>query len=160
MLVRVACRDGAPNGAYELRAQDGRLRVVGAFAQGHKTGTFIFWTASGARSAVVPFERDSRTGTVALWYTAGARETAKKLEAPFTDDVLNGVLRSYHPGGAPRTEARYEQGVLAAVAAWDARGKPLPEAQARQMATRDLEVNSRLLTDLEAQIQRNLPHCE
>jgi antitoxin component YwqK of YwqJK toxin-antitoxin module len=160
MLVRVACRDGAPNGAYELRSQDGRLRAVGAFAQGHKTGTFIFWTAGGARSAVIPYERDARTGTVALWYTAGGRETAKRLEAPFRDDVVNGALRSFHPNGAQRVEARYEQGALTAVSAWDARGKPLAEGVARQMATRDLEANGRLLAGFEGQIQHNLPHCE
>ena len=31
-----------PNGAYELYQADGRLRAVGAFAQGRRTGTFIF----------------------------------------------------------------------------------------------------------------------
>ncbi len=160
LLARVACRDGAPNGAYELRSQDGRLRVVGAFAQGHKTGTFIFWTDNGARSAVIPYERDARTGTVALWYTAGGRETAKMLEAPFSDNAMNGVLRSFHANGAPRTEARFEQGVLMAVAAWDARGKPLPEAQARQTAARDLEASARLIAGFETLIERNLPHCE
>ena len=160
LLARVACRDGVPNGAYELRGQDGRLRAVGAFAQGHKTGTFIFWTANGARSAVIPYERDSRTGTVALWYTAGGRETAKRLEAPFSDDVMNGVLRSFHPNGAPRAEARFEHGALTAVEAWDVRGKPLPEARARQTTARDLVDNGRLIAGFEALIRHNLPHCE
>jgi antitoxin component YwqK of YwqJK toxin-antitoxin module len=160
LVARVACRDGAPNGAYELRTQDGRLRVVGAYAQGHKTGTFIFWTDNGARSAVIPYDRDARTGTVALWYTTGGRETAKRLEAPFTDNAMNGVLRSFHASGAPRTEARFEQGALITVTAWDSRGKPLPEAQARQTATRDLEANARLIAGFEALIEHNLPHCQ
>src|SRR5438552_17954551 len=63
------CRSGVAHGGYELRTPDGRLRVVGAFAQGHMTGTFIFWSAAGARVAVMPFDKDSKNGTVALWYT-------------------------------------------------------------------------------------------
>ena len=43
--------------------------VVGAFAQGRMTGTFIFWSAAGARVAVMPFDNDAKSGTVALWYT-------------------------------------------------------------------------------------------
>ena len=113
-MARVACREGAVNGAFELRSADGRLRSSGAFAHGSKTGTFIFWTAGGARSAVIPYDHDARTGTVALWYTARRRETAKKLEAPFSAGVINGVVRSYHPDGALRSEATYEQGALVA----------------------------------------------
>src|SRR5207237_5726346 len=44
LQVHVACRDGAPHGAYELRASDGQLRVAGAFNRGKRTGSFIFWT--------------------------------------------------------------------------------------------------------------------
>ncbi|TMH17752.1 MAG: hypothetical protein E6H64_14565 [Betaproteobacteria bacterium] len=54
------CRYGVPNGGYELRMPDGRLRVVGAFAQGRMTGTFIFWSGAGARVAVMPFDRGIR----------------------------------------------------------------------------------------------------
>ena len=50
-----ACRAGVPNGAYELRTQDGHLRVAGAFAHGSKTGTFIFWSSRGGRIAVISF---------------------------------------------------------------------------------------------------------
>jgi antitoxin component YwqK of YwqJK toxin-antitoxin module len=160
LVAHVACRDGAPNGAYELRSHDGRLRAVGAFAQGHKTGTFIFWTDNGARSAVIPYDHDARTGTVALWYTAGGREIAKRLEAPFSDNAVNGVLRSFHANGARMIEARFEQGALTTVAAWDARGKPLAQTQARQTAARDLEANTGLIAGFEALIERNLPHCE
>ena len=43
LVVDGACRDGLPNGRYELRRADGRLRVVGAFNHGRRTGSFIFW---------------------------------------------------------------------------------------------------------------------
>jgi hypothetical protein len=155
-----ACRGGVPNGAYELHAQDGRLRAVGAFSSGRKTGTFIFWTAGGARSAVIPYDNDARTGTVALWYTSARRELARKLEAPYSDNVLHGVLRSYHPNGAPRTECRYEHGQLVSAQAWDARGSTLPEEQARKLAARDVEAENRFLAQFDATIGANLPRCE
>jgi antitoxin component YwqK of YwqJK toxin-antitoxin module len=159
LVARVACRDGAVNGAFELRSQDGRLRSSGAFAHGSKTGTFIFWTAGGGRSAVIPYDHDARTGTVALWYTAGGRETAKKLEAPFRAGVLNGVVRSYHADGALRSEAVYEQGALVTAQAFDLRGRPLPEAQARQSVTRDMDGNAKVLASFDALVGRHLPHC-
>jgi hypothetical protein len=155
-----ACRDGAPNGAYELRGLDGRLRAVGAFASGHKTGTFVFWTASGARSAVIPYDNDARTGTVAMWYTGARRELGRKLEAPYLENVLHGVLRSYHPSGALRTECRYEHGELVSAQAWDARGSMLAEEQARKLALRDVSADNRSLAQFDAMVRANLPRCE
>ncbi|MEP6941954.1 MAG: hypothetical protein ABI981_03405 [Betaproteobacteria bacterium] len=160
LVARVACRGGAVNGAFELRSPDGRLRSSGAFAQGSKTGTFIFWTAGGARSAVIPYDRDARTGTVALWYTAGGRETAKKLEAPFSGGVINGVVRSYHADGSLRSEAVYERGALVTAQALDVRGRPLADAQARQRASRDMDANAKVLASFDALVGRYLPHCE
>jgi antitoxin component YwqK of YwqJK toxin-antitoxin module len=155
-----ACRAGVPNGAYELRMPDGRLRVVGAFAQGRKTGTFIFWTASGARSAVIPYDDDAKTGTVALWYTAADRELARKLEAPFSDNRLHGIVRSFHSNGTPRAEFRYEHGTMVAAQAWDQRGNRLPDTQARRLAARQAEDAERVYSGLEAIVHEHPPHCE
>jgi hypothetical protein len=160
MNVVGSCRGGTPNGAYELRAPDGRLRAVGAFASGHKTGTFVFWTASGARSAVIPYDNDARTGTVALWYTGARRELGRKLEAPYLENELHGVLRSYHSNGALRTECRYEHGLLVSAQAWDARGSTLTEEQARKLAVRDVEADNRSLAQFDAMVRANLPRCE
>jgi hypothetical protein len=95
--VEGACRAGLPHGSYELRGADGRLRVVGAFAQGRLTGTFIFWTAGGARLAVLPFDNEAKNGTVALWYAApDARiEGGRRLEAPYVADLPHGIHRSW-----------------------------------------------------------------
>src|ERR1700687_5890468 len=103
-----ACRSGIPNGAYELRMQDGRLRVVGAFAHGRKTGTFIFWNASGARVAVIPTKDDKKPGPVAFWYPGpGARrERQRKLEAPYEENRLHGIKRSWNPRGGRRGGGR------------------------------------------------------
>src|SRR5256885_15931395 len=108
------CRSGVANGGYEPRTPDRRLRVVGAFAQGHMTGTFIFWSAAGARVAVMPFDNDAKNGTVALWYTPpdSRVEAGRKLEAPYVDDRPHGIVRSWHPNGMPRAEYRYEHGAL------------------------------------------------
>ena len=160
MSAAGACRGGVPNGAYELRSEDGRLRAAGAFAMGRKTGTFIFWTEGGARSAVIPYDSDARTGTVALWYTGARRELSRKFEAPYDNNVLHGVLRSYHPNGAPRTECRFDHGQLVSALAWDAQGTALSEAQARQIAVRDIESETRVLAQFDATIGANLPRCE
>src|SRR5215470_17260609 len=91
-----ACRDGAPNGAYELRMPDGRLRILGAFAKGRRTGTFLFWAASGDRIAVIPYDDDAKVGTIALWYPPSIplTEPRRKLEAANSAGVRHGVTRS------------------------------------------------------------------
>ena len=156
------CRAGVPNGAYELWDLRGRLRVVGAFAQGRKTGTFIFWTATGARLAVIPYDDDARSGTVALWYTAadGRVETGRKLEAPYVDDRLHGVVRSWHANGVQRAEYRYERGELIEARAWAEAGAVLPYADARSLAQRDAEADQKVLDALLFLLRANLPACE
>jgi len=161
-VVVGACRAGVPNGAYELRSADDRLRVVGAFAQGRMTGTFIFWTPAGARVAVLPFDNDARNGTVALWYTApdAAVEAGRKLEAPYVGDRPHGMQRSWHPGGGLRGEYRYEHGVLASARGWTGAGEPLTAAAARSQALSDAEADERVLATLLALVRANRPPCD
>jgi antitoxin component YwqK of YwqJK toxin-antitoxin module len=155
------CRAGVPNGGYELRMPDGRLRVVGAFAQGRMTGTFIFWTSGGARTAVLPFDSDARTGTLALWYVApdDRSEAGRKLEAPYIDDQPHGIKRSWYPDGTLRAEYRYEHGSLVEARAWTERGAPLPDAEARGLALRDADNDERYYASLVAIVRGNLPAC-
>jgi hypothetical protein len=156
------CRAGAPNGEYELWDFQARLRVVGAFSQGRKTGTFIFWTAAGARIAVIPYDADARSGTVALWYAApdGRVEAGRKLEAPYVGDRLHGVVRSWHPNGAARAEYRYERGELIEARAWSEAGAALPETDARNLALRDADADRGVLETLLGLVGAHLPRCE
>ena len=156
------CRAGAPNGEYELWDFRGRLRVAGAFSQGHKTGTFIFWAPAGARIAVIPYDGDAKNGTVALWYTArdGKSEAGRKLEAPYVDDLRHGIVRSWHPSGAARAEYRYERGELIEARAWSAAGAALPDAEARELAQRDAAADQKVLESLVHLVADHLPGCE
>src|SRR5438128_940914 len=157
----VHCRMGAVNGEYELRQPDGRLRIVGAFSQGRKTGTFVFWAPGGARIAVIPYEDDAKQGTVALWHTTrdGRAESARKLEAPYREDRLHGIKRSWYPNGKPRAEYHYEQGSLTGVRAWTPAGSMLSDDEARQQAARDAETDERFFASLERMVARSLPSC-
>jgi antitoxin component YwqK of YwqJK toxin-antitoxin module len=157
-----ACRSGVPNGAYELRTQDGRLRVVGAFSHGRKTGTFIFWNSSGARVAVIPYQDDGKAGTVAFWHTVpGARrELQRKLEAQYVDDSLHGIKRSWHPRGTSRSEVRYERGRVIDAKAWKDDGTPRTKAEAEAQAATDEVTDNQLFSALEALIRDHPPHCD
>ena len=156
-----ACRNGLPNGPYELRTHDGRLRVVGAFSHGRKTGTFIFWNSSGARVAVIPYQDDGKAGTVALWYTVpGARrELQRKLEAQYVDDRLHGIKRSWNMRGLNRLEVRYERGRAIDAKAWKDDGTPRPKADAEAQAATDEVSDQHLFSALEALIHDHPPHC-
>lgn len=157
-----SCREGLPNGAYELRMADGRLRAVGAFAHGKKTGTFIFWTTNGARVAVIPFDEDARNGTVAVWY-AGERdwiEGGHQLEARYVDDRRHGLTRSWYASGAPRSEYRYEYGRLIEARAWTDTGRVLADAEARDQALRDIESDQAVIDTLVGVVEAHLPRCD
>ncbi|HZI84640.1 MAG TPA: hypothetical protein VFF44_12055 [Casimicrobiaceae bacterium] len=156
------CRSGVPNGAYELRMADGRLRVAGAFSQGRLTGTFIFWGAGGARVAVLPLDNDMRSGTIALWYTApdGRSEAGRRLEAPYVDNQPHGIKRSWYASGTLRAEARYDHGDLVEARAWREDGTPLSDAEARSVSARDEEDDERTVASLVALVRQHLPVCE
>ena len=162
LVANGACRDGVPNGAFELRMPDGSMRVLGAFAKGRRTGTFLFWSSAGARIAVIPYEDEAKTGTVALWYAPASRqgEPRRKLESAYSAGVLHGFTRSWHANGKPRAEYRYERGELAAALAWNEAGKPLPEPAARHLAERDRSIDANLYVEFEKIIAENLPRCQ
>jgi antitoxin component YwqK of YwqJK toxin-antitoxin module len=161
LVVTGNCRNGQPHGAYELRMGDGTLRVAGAFTRGKRTGTFLFWSSSGVRIALLPYDDDSLSGTVALWYSAGTTkaEPRRKLEAVYANGLHAGSARSWYPDGRPRTEFRYDNGVLDEARAWTAKGAPMTEAEARAMAARDLAEDERFYTTLEAIVGDNPPQC-
>jgi antitoxin component YwqK of YwqJK toxin-antitoxin module len=162
LVASVGCRDGAPNGAYELRMPDGRLRILGAFAKGRRTGTFLFWAATGARIAIVPYDDDAKVGTVAVWHSSSApdAEPRRKLEAAYAAGVRHGITRSWHANGRQRTEYLYERGSLVAARAWSESGVPLPEPEARRVAERDVAADAEFLSDLERTIAENGPRCD
>ncbi len=162
LVIGGSCRDGEPNGAYELRMPDGRLRVAGAFARGRRTGTFLFWDANGARIAVVPYEDEVRSGTVALWHPP-ARANAdapRRLEAAYVGGRLHGSKRSWHANGNPRTDLRYERGELVEARAWVEAGAPLSDAEARALAEVDLATDERFCATLESFVADHRPRCE
>ncbi len=161
-VVHCGCRDGAPNGLYELRMPNGRLRIVGALAKGRRTGTFIFWAANGARIALIPYDDDVKVGTVAVWYepALAKADPPRKSETTYVAGVLHGIKRSWHPNGNPRTEFRYAHGALVEARAWKESGAPLSDAEARALADRDVANDERFYATLEATIADNVPRCE
>ena len=157
-----SCRDGRPHGAYELRMPDGQLRVAGAFNQGKRTGTFLFWTRAGVRIALLPFDDDVLSGTVALWYSAGGpkSEPRRKLEAVYAAGRPAGGVRSWYPDGRARGEYRYTQGTLTEARAWNERGAALSETDARAMAARDSSLDEQFYSTLEAIVRDHPPPCD
>ena len=162
LVAEGGCRDGEPNGAYTLRVADGRLRVAGAFARGHRTGTFVFWSDRGSRVAVVPYDDDRKTGTIAVWYppSAPSADAPRKSESAYVDDRLHGEKRSWFASGKPRTRLRYERGQLVEARAWNAAGAPLSEAAARAQAVRDAAADEAFYATLEALVAEHRPNCE
>ena len=156
-----SCRDGQPHGAYELKDAAGTVRVVGAFNRGKRTGSFLFWSAGGARLAQLPYDDDELSGNVAVWYppVPGA-DQRQKLEAAYARGRLSGAKRSWHANGRERTQLRYADGELVEARAFADTGKPLPDADARTLAVRDQAVDARFIHSLSALVREHLPRCQ
>jgi len=161
LVATGACRDGLPNGMYELRTKDGALRVAGAFALDRRTGTFVFWTAAGARVAVIPYDEAVRTGTVAAWHvnTHTATEASHRLEAPYVAGARHGTSRAWHYNGEPRGEYVYEHGRLVEARAWTKTGVALTVAAARTQADADFARDEQFLASLERMVAEHKPRC-
>ena len=156
---RGSCRAGTPQGAWKLAAPDGTLRAIGAFAQGRRTGSFIFWNAAGVRVAHLPYEDDAMNGTLALWYETPVQngEGQQRLEAVYAHGKLDGRKRSWHANGRLRGEYTYANDVLLDARAWDGRGDALPEAEARAQAKAELRAESAYYRTLDALVNQHRP---
>lgn len=161
MAVQGACRDGTTHGAWQLTDAQGRLRVLGAFNRGKRTGSFIYWNASGVRIAHIPYEEDARNGTLALWYQTPTKglDAQQRLEAIYSGGRLNGFVRMWNPDGRVRGEYLYAAGQLAGARGWDARGRELLEAAARVQAEKDLATHEAYQASLEAIVDHHPPAC-
>lgn len=162
LVAQGACRDGAPHGAWQIAGQGGRLRALGAFNRGKRTGSFIFWNATGVRVAHVPYEEDEKNGTLALWYPTRTRgpDAQQRLEQPYAMGKRDGATLSWHADGQRRGEYVFENGRLLEVRGWDERGRPLNEAQARAQAEQDAADNDAYYATLDALVRAHLPICE
>jgi hypothetical protein len=161
LLASGACRDGVPNGMYELRTAAGQLRVAGAFTMERPIGTFLFWTAAGARIAVIPYDDGVRTGTIAAWYVSdrAATELSHRLEAPYVAGERHGVSRSWHENGTLRGEYVYEHGRLVDARGWTSAGVALSAAAAHAQAEQDALRDERFLESLERLVAEHRPRC-
>ena len=160
-LVDGSCRDGVPHGRYELRNGTGALRVAGAFSYGKRTGSFIFWTPSGARTAHIPYDDDARNGTIAAWYE-GRRgdEPARHFESSWRRGIREGLTRTWYPDGHRRSEVEYVRGQVTKVSAWNDGGQALAESDARAIADEDAKDADAAYEALENLVAQHLPRCE
>jgi antitoxin component YwqK of YwqJK toxin-antitoxin module len=155
------CRDGLPHGKYELRDARGKLRALGAFNRGKRTGSFIFWSSDGVRIAHLPFDEDVLSGTLGTWYSGkSTREPQRKLEAVYSHGKLNGDKRSWYANGRLRAEYRYDQGELRDALAKSPSGQALAEDAARALAQRDAAADDAFVASLLAIVAANPPRCD
>jgi hypothetical protein len=155
------CRDGRPHGPYQLRSGSGQLRIAGAFNEGKRTGSFIFWTADGVRAAHVPYDDDLRNGTVALWYEGPpGREPPPRFESVWHHGTRDGATRSWYTNGRRRSETDYAGGRIAGTIGWTDTGAPVTDAVAHEMAGHDAGVADAIYASLDALIRDHSPHCE
>lgn len=160
-LVDANCRDGQAQGPYQLRTGNGQLRVVGAFNEGMRTGSFIFWTANGVRAAHVPYDNNLRNGTVALWYDGPSeREPARRFESVWHHGSRDGQTRSWYADGHRRSETEYDAGRFVSSLGWTDAGERLTDAAARALAAHDADTAEATYAELDALIRDHLPHCE
>ena len=159
--LAAGCRDGLAQGPYELRSDGGQLRVAGAFNEGTRTGSFIFWRANGVREAHVPYDGGRRNGTVATWYDGpvGA-EPPRHFESGWRDGQRDGQTRSWYADGRRRSQTEYRAGALVGTVGWTESGAPLSDAAARALAAHDQGAADAAYARLDALIRDHMPRCQ
>ena len=158
--VSGGCRDARPQGPYQVRDQGGQLRVAGAFNEGTRTGSFIFWRENGVREAHVPYDNGVRNGTVATWYDGPpGREPARHFESAWRHGQRDGETRSWYPDGHRRAQTQYANGRIVASAGWTDEGEALPDAAARELALRDAQTADADYANRDALIRQHMPRC-
>ena len=154
------CRDGRAQGPYQLRSDRGQLRVAGAFNEGTRTGSFIFWRENGVREAHVPYDNGRRNGTVATWYDGTPdREPPRHIESEWRHGVRDGTTRTWYPDGHRRSETEYANGRIVSSTAWADAGERLPDAAARALAQSDEQAADAAYRHRSALIADHMPNC-
>ena len=160
LSAKGGCRDARAQGPYQLRGESGQLRVAGAFNEGTRTGSFIFWRDDGVREAHVPYDNGLRNGTVATWYDGPAdREPQPHVESQWRAGVRDGVTRSWYADGHRRSEIDYAHGRMVVSRGWTEAGRRLSDAAARARAEadeQDEDAEYRRRSDL---IADHMPAC-
>ena len=160
LTAKGGCRDGRAQGPYQLRNAAGQLRVAGAFNEGTRTGSFIFWRDSGVREAHVPYDAGVRNGTVATWYDGPAdREPPRHVESRWRHGVRDGTRRTWYPDGRRRSKTEYAKGRIVSSAAWSEAGEPLPDDAARALAESDERAADAAYARRSELIARHMPSC-
>jgi len=154
------CRDSRAQGPYQLRSDNGQLRVAGAFNEGTRTGSFIFWRDNGVREAHVPYDNGLRSGTVATWYEgASDREPPRHVESEWRHGLRDGTTRTWYPDGHPRSQSEYGNGRIVSSSAWSDAGERLPEDAARALAETDEQTADAAYAGLDDRITTHMPNC-
>ena len=160
-IVDGNCRDGQVQGPYQLRGSDGQLRIAGAFNEGRRTGSFIFWTANGVRAAHIPYDNGVRNGTVAIWYEGPpGREPARRFESVWHHGARDGPTRAWYADGHRRSETEYADGHIVRTIGWTDEGELASDTAARAMAEHDEAAIDAIYAALDALIRDHLPKCE
>lgn len=161
-VLDARCRDGRPQGSYRLRDASGQLRVAGAFDEGVRTSSFLFWRANGVRAAQVPYDDNGHVnGTLATWFDADpGREPTMRFESEVRRNIRQGETRSWYADGRPRTRADYDAGRIVTAEAWDERGQPLEGDAARALAGRDARDADAEVAQLDTFIREHMPRCD
>ena len=155
------CRDGRAQGPYQLRSDDGQLRIAGAFNEGTRTGSFIFWRDNGVREAHVPYDdRGVRNGTVATWYDGPSdREPPRHVESAWRRGLRDGTTRTWYPDGQRRSQTEYAQGRIVASIGWTESGEPLSDDAARELARADEQIADADYATRSNLIAEHMPSC-
>src|SRR4029079_3878255 len=136
------------------------LRIAGAFNEGTRTGSFIFWRENGVREAHVPYDNGVRHGTVAGWYDgAPGREPARQFEAAWRHGARDGETRSWYPDGHRRSQTQYANGRIVATLGWTGAGQALSDAAARALALRDAQAADADYAKRDALITQHMARC-
>ncbi|HEY5738488.1 MAG TPA: hypothetical protein VIW27_02125 [Gammaproteobacteria bacterium] len=160
LSVAAECRNGVPEGKYQIESAQGRVRVKGSFVDGLRDGEFVFYTANGDRMIVLPYTRGLLNGAVKAWHVgAGDANSPLKLLSDIKDGFIKGRHRTWYENGKPRSDFVIEDGEITAGETWNPDGTVLEIKDRAQFLSAEIQSDFAYYERLEQVMDAHPPTC-
>lgn len=162
MIVNAACLDDKAQGAYEVKARSGQVRISGHYADGSRNGDFTFFDPDGNRIIVLPYRNGFIHGTVTAWHSVGSGadpEPQLKLVSDIEGGFVIGRYQTWYANGVLRSRFELENGVIKSAEIRNTDGAVMEIKAQSEFLTADIESDFSYYQQLEQVLDAFPPQC-
>lgn len=96
-------KDGIKHGKYHILSEDGKTMEEGEYHEGHYKGTRTLFT-DGVKEIEEFYDDNGNLNAPSFIYYPDGKI---KIEKPYVNNKINGILKGYYPSGALKEEVTF-----------------------------------------------------